>query len=254
MGKAIQLILVYFGIQILAGLVSLIAVGLMYGLDIETTQSLILAPTLFLGCVGMAIYLYFSGEIPKEKNTWSPVSMSYLLLTIIIGLCCIVLVDFVTSWLHWLPNWMEDSFDQILSSGLGILSVAVIGPILEELLFRGAITRILLQKYNPTKAILLSALIFGIFHLNPAQIVGAFLIGLLLAWIYYRTRSLIPVILIHILNNSLSVGLEIPFPEAETLSQLMPSSVYYVLIPVAIAIFALCLSAMNRQTTPDRVP
>ena len=35
------------------------------------------------------------------------------------------------------------------------------------LLFRGAITRALLQQYNPTKAILISALLFGVFHINP---------------------------------------------------------------------------------------
>ena len=98
--------------------------------------------------------------------------------------------------------------------------VFMLGPILEELLFRGAVTKVLLKKYNPLTAILISGLIFGIFHMNPAQVVGATLIGFILAWIYYKTHSLIPCILIHIMNNSLSVYLALKFPDVEYSSEL----------------------------------
>ena len=53
--------------------------------------------------------------------------------------------------------------DQKCRKDLGILAIAIIGPVLVELLFRGAITKALLQQYSPTKAILLSALLFGVF-------------------------------------------------------------------------------------------
>jgi membrane protease YdiL (CAAX protease family) len=52
-----------------------------------------------------------------------------------------------------------------------------------------------------------SALIFGLFHINPAQIVPAFLLGLLFAYIYYTTKSLLPTIILHIVSNGLSVCL-----------------------------------------------
>ena len=87
----------------------------------------------------------------------------------------------------FLPNLLDQTFDILQSGWLGILCISVLGPVLEELLFRGAITKELLRRYSPAKAILFSGLIFGIFHLNPVQIIGACLIGFLLAWLYYKT-------------------------------------------------------------------
>ena len=104
-------------------------------------------------------------------------------------------------------NLLDQTFDIPQSGWLGILCISVLGPVLEELLFRGAITKELLRRYSPAKAILFSGLIFGIFHPNPVQIIGACLIGFLLAWLYYKTRSLMACILIHIMNNGLSVYL-----------------------------------------------
>ncbi|MCD8031036.1 MAG: CPBP family intramembrane metalloprotease [Bacteroides sp.] len=253
MGKSIRLVLIYLLMQLVAAMISLVISIPFYGIDFEASQTFTLVTALLLGMVGMTIYLYRSGEIPTSKHNWSPVSFLYMVLSLVAGLCCIVLVDFVTSGLSWLPNWMDNTFDQVLSTGWGVLGVALLGPVLEELLFRGAVTRILLQRYSPAKAILFSALIFGIFHINPAQIVGATLIGLFLAWIYYRTESLVPCILIHVLNNGLAVGADWRFPELETLAGLMQPTAYYVLISASIVIFALCLFAMNRQTTPNKV-
>lgn len=96
---------------------------------------------------------------------WAPVSVPYLGWSIIIGFATIFLIDFVMSKLSFLPDWLGNTFDLLQSGWLGILCISVLGPILEEMLFRGAITKVLLRKYNPVKAIILSALIFGIFIL-----------------------------------------------------------------------------------------
>ncbi len=253
MGKSIKLVLIYLLMQIIAAIISVLIATFIYGIDVEVLQTFTLVSTLFISMVGMTIYLYRSGEIPTGKNTWSPISLLYVILSLLAGLCCIVLVDFVTTGLNWLPDWTDTTFDQVLSTGMGVLGVALFGPVLEELLFRGAVTRILLQRYSPAKAIVFSALIFGIFHINPAQIAGATLIGLFLAWIYYRTESLIPCILVHVLNNSLAVGMDRRFPEAQTLAELMSPSLYYMLISASMVIFALCLFAMNRQTAPNKI-
>ena len=151
--------------------------------------------------------------------------------------------------LDWIPNIMEQSFDILQSGWGGILAIAIIGPVLEELLFRGAITKSLLQQYNPTKAILISALLFGVFHINPAQILPAFLIGILLAWTYYKTGSLIPCILMHILNNSLAVYLSIQYPETENMDDLISGTPYLIVLSGAILILAGSVSAMRYLTT-----
>ncbi len=87
---------------------------------------------------------------------------------------------------------------------LAFLTIAVAAPFLEEMLFRGIILKFLLKKYPPRTAIIFSALIFGAYHLNPWQFVGATLIGLYLGYIYWRTGSLFYPVLLHFLNNAFS--------------------------------------------------
>ena len=57
---------------------------------------------------------------------------------------------------------------------------------------------------KPMLAILISSFIFGVIHLNPAQVPFAFAIGLIFGWLYYRTASLIPGIIGHFINNSIA--------------------------------------------------
>lgn len=87
---------------------------------------------------------------------------------------------------------------------LAFLTIGVAAPLLEEMLFRGIILKFLLKKYAPWKAIVLSAVIFGAFHLNIWQFVGAFLIGIYMGYLYWRTGSLFYPVLLHFLNNSIS--------------------------------------------------
>ncbi|MFQ8807127.1 MAG: lysostaphin resistance A-like protein [Alistipes indistinctus] len=53
-------------------------------------------------------------------------------------------------------------------------------------------------------ACVIAAAVFGIVHLIPQQVINAFMVGLVLGYIYYRTGSLLPVILIHCINNAIS--------------------------------------------------
>lgn len=150
----------------------------------------------------------------------------------------------------WVPDILEQQFDALQSGWLGIVAITLLGPILEELLFRGGATKALLERYSPRKAIFLSALLFGVFHLNPAQIVAAFFGGLLLAWVYYRTRSLIPCILIHIVNNSISVMLSLTYPDADTIRDVTGTTPYYLLIAVAAMVFVGCFLRIKQVTVP----
>lgn len=152
---------------------------------------------------------------------------------------------------YFLPNLLDQTFDILQSGWLGILCISVLGPVLEELLFRGAITKELLRRYSPAKAILFSGLIFGIFHLNPVQIIGACLIGFLLAWLYYKTRSLMACILIHIMNNGLSVYLSLKHPEMEDVTHLLSNPYVLVWAVVFILLLLLSLKQLNKYNISD---
>ena len=232
MKTAIKLALIYLAMQILGALAvgpfTMIYAYVKYG-TVDRASEFALAPTLLTG----------------DKRLYSPVSVSYLSWSAMMGISMIYLIDFLMSHLTFLPDWLSDTFDLLQSGWLGIICVAILGPILEELLFRGAITKVLLKKYNPVVAILISGLIFGIFHMNPAQVVGATLIGFILAWIYYKTHSLIPCILIHIMNNSLSVYLALKFPDVEYSSELIGEKAYLTGLVIAFLLFILSWRMMN---------
>jgi membrane protease YdiL (CAAX protease family) len=83
------------------------------------------------------------------------------------------------------------------------LAVVVLGPITEEFLFRGVILQGFLRNYGRRKAVIVSALLFALFHLNPWQFPVAFLLGIVLGWWLAVTGSLLPCLFGHALANSL---------------------------------------------------
>ena len=124
-----------------------------------------------------------------------------------------------------LPNLAEDAFDMILKDRWGYVSVGLLAPLAEELVFRGAILRALLRWCSkPWVGIVLSALLFAVAHMTPAQLPHAFLIGLLLGWMYYRTDSIIPGIVYHWINNSVAYVMYNLYPNPDiTLTDLFGS-------------------------------
>jgi membrane protease YdiL (CAAX protease family) len=113
----------------------------------------------------------------------------------------------IFSMLEWLfpqSRWEEAMFERMMSNELAaVVTVCVLAPFLEEMLFRGIILRSFLQQYGRQRAFVYSAALFGLAHLNIYQFTIAFLGGILLAWLYERTRSLWPCILLHGAYNSL---------------------------------------------------
>lgn len=107
-----------------------------------------------------------------------------------------------------LPNDMEDIFTMMSNSLGGAMSIAILGPIIEEFIFREGILGYMLKNgMNKWGAITASALIFGIIHMNPAQIPFAAGMGFILGIIYYKTGNIVIPCMLHILNNSLATVL-----------------------------------------------
>lgn len=105
---------------------------------------------------------------------------------------------------------MEDGVPMNNESGryfggvAGVLFGSLFGPVAEEIGFRGVLLGGLLKtRSRPWLAILISALVFASFH-GFEFFVSAMLFGIIVGWLYYRTGSLIPGIITHVVNNSLS--------------------------------------------------
>lgn len=87
------------------------------------------------------------------------------------------------------------------------ISVTIIPPIVEELLFRGMVLQGL-RKFGDTFAIVVSAMLFGLYHGNFVQMVFAFIAGLVMGLVVVRTGSIWTSIMIHCINNSIAFGIE----------------------------------------------
>lgn len=97
---------------------------------------------------------------------------------------------------------LRDLDNIVGGSWQGIVLAVLIAPVVEEVLFRGLILRGLLGRWRPAAAILLSAALFSLMHLNLAQIPVTFVLGAVLGWVYVRTRSLGLCIAGHAINNA----------------------------------------------------
>lgn len=85
---------------------------------------------------------------------------------------------------------------------LTFVLLVITAPTVEEAIFRGVILDGLLRRYSAPGSILLTSLLFGAFHLNPIQFVTGMVVGLFTGWVYYRSRSLIGCIAIHMSANA----------------------------------------------------
>lgn len=142
-----------------------------------------------------------------------------------------------------LPDAAREQTMTLLSSPYGYIMIGLLAPVLEEVVFRGAVLKALVDRtQRPALAIVLSALIFALLHFNPAQMPHAFLVGLLLGWLCLRTGSIVPGILFHWLNNTTAYALARLAPQCndQSLGEVFGSSALAV---GAVALSAACLIA-----------
>ncbi len=146
-----------------------------------------------------------------------------------------------------MPEFMQKIFLEFANQNgvFSFMTIVIVAPVMEELIFRGIILEGLLQRYSPLKSILLSSILFGIVHLNPWQFISAIIVGSFSGWVYYRTRKLSLSILIHLANN-LFAFLGMFFMDAETMMNKSLSEMYGGLISmILITIGAILISIIG---------
>jgi membrane protease YdiL (CAAX protease family) len=120
---------------------------------------------------------------------------------IIDGVLTLVPVD------RWFPSHQQvvSSITASNSFILTFLAVGITAPVFEEILMRGLVYNELKRNINFKLAVVLQAIIFGLYHGNILQFIYATILGIFLAMVYEWTKSLWAPILIHILFNSSSL-------------------------------------------------
>lgn len=92
------------------------------------------------------------------------------------------------------------------SPWLLLFGAVVVAPIVEEIFFRGFLFAGLRGRYGWQKAAVLSSALFAVIHLQPTAILPIFLLGLVFAFLYQRSGSIWPAVLMHVSSNALALG------------------------------------------------
>ena len=208
-------------------------------LGLNLMQIGVLSAVLGNGCV-FAVVMHFQKLTYRELFHHSPSSPGAMLMLVVPPVLLLVpaLLLAITSALQLLmaivplSRWEESFFSRMADGSVAaVLAVCVMAPLLEEMLFRGIVLRGFLQRYPRWQAIFMSALLFGAAHMNIYQFVVGFVMGTVLAWLYERTRSLIPCIALHATYNTTTLLL------ADRLEAASPSRLLWaVLLALAAAV------------------
>ena len=94
----------------------------------------------------------------------------------------------------------------IIGAVLACVALALVGPLVEELFFRGLLTSAFRRRFGPIRTALLTAALFALAHVLPRVIPPVFILGLALALVYERIGSTLPGMLVHCLYNGIAVA------------------------------------------------
>jgi membrane protease YdiL (CAAX protease family) len=147
----------------------------------------------------------------KAFYSLCPFPKSYCIPSLLAGFGLCILLGELTAFIP-MPDFVEEFFLALIQGNriFAFLGVCLLAPMMEELFFRGFVFRNFLERYSFRKAVVVSSVLFALFHLNPWQAIVAFGIGLLNAWLVLRSGSVVPGMLAHFATNFTSVFLLFP--------------------------------------------
>jgi hypothetical protein len=214
MKKAIIYLIEFIALQLIGGFI-VSTLWTLFGGDANSAAQYITTTSVISVVIIVVFLATRSAEVSPRWLRTRP--WAVLCWSVIAALGAIIPSAWIQEQMPELPNIVEQEFDLILSNRWGYLAVGLLAPLSEELVMRGAILKSLLQspKLSAWGAIAISAVIFALIHFNPAQMPHAFLIGLLLGWMYYRTGSILPGVAFHWANNSVAYVLYNLYPNPD---------------------------------------
>ena len=151
--------------------------------------------------------LYFTKASFKEIFSFKSTKAIYILPLIVLILGSSVIeseMDNVVRYIIPMPEFIQEIMMGLIQNKVSsFILLVIIASLTEELLCRGVILRGFLSHYSKTKSIIVSAMLFSLFHMNIYQFFSAFLLGLILGWVYAETRSLYLCFFVHSFHNLL---------------------------------------------------
>jgi CAAX protease family protein len=193
-----------------------------------------------------------------RRADWTLVGLS--LLGIVALVPVVQWMGAVMDGLPW-PDWIREVertqvelIEEVLNQNLGLVftlfAMAVTPAICEEVFFRGYIQRQSERLFSGwLSAVLFTGLIFGLYHLRLTQALPLSVLGAYMAYVVWRSDSLVPGILVHLANNGFAVLLGAYLASSESISAEELESMdvpIYIVIPAAV-VFGLVIRALHRR-------
>lgn len=163
----------------------------------------------------------------------------YILANFILNLVSRVFPNIVTDY-SVIESFLN--FDNLF---LAILVTAVLPACFEEILFRGVILNSFNKKYGAVTAVFVSALLFGIYHMNWLQGIFAFILGIMLGYSYIKTNSLFVPMILHFINNLIAVLMN--YFEALNFYISSACGVYLVISSLVLVILAIYILELKQK-------
>ena len=139
----------------------------------------------------------------RHSNLWATVGMSEVIAIawLLIEMSLMTLIDADKLFADEIEEL--EYMDKMFKGVAGFLALGILAPISEEIGFRGVLLGGLLRaRVRPWVAIICSAVVFAALHGTEIQLLGTVVFGIISGWLLWRTRSLLPGIIMHITNNS----------------------------------------------------
>ena len=188
-------------------------------------------------------------DMPEYRWKFNREPIQVILVIAVMTIAASTLVSPLTALIPGADQFNQ-RMSEIFSPNLFLfLSIVVAAPLLEEIVFRGVILEGLLKNYSPAKAIIWSSVIFSIAHLNLWQAVGTFSFGLLMGWVYWKSNSIIPGMVIHFVNNLVGyLMISDTGGVSDSLSVSLEDTVVYgIVLLIALGIFILTWRWLNKR-------
>lgn len=248
-------LLIFFFCQLTAGGISVLLTRLKPELSLYS--STLLSVTLFIAnALAILLWFYFRPPAITWQRTLAGLKEykgRRTGLVFLLALPLIVLTNLGQEvFFPDIPNLLDDNVMRgIMLQPFGLLTVALLGPLSEELLFRGGVQHDLSLHHSDQGwfvPIALSAVMFSLIHMNPAQMPAAFILGCVLGFAYWWTESLVAPFLIHAFNNSLACGIYLLSPDDDSIIHLLggPTGAGITAV-VCIFFFVLTLRAVRNE-------
>ena len=127
---------------------------------------------------------------------------------VVLGVVGTTILSFAVSQIGVQPEGVRQVTDSVRDPAVLIptlLVLAVLAPVVEELVFRGLLYGWVAGRWGPLPAFIVSSLVFAAAHAEPAHIVLVLPLGFWFGWLRWRTNSLWPTLITHMINNAFAV-------------------------------------------------